>query len=392
MGIVISFHETHSGGSTSTSGGGTVTVDGDSSTSIIQTPGSYTFTSPEKLAKKLLDKIYDDIDTSSISKTHLALAITFAIYNVLPLLPVLRELSKRVGGWPSEQIMEDVRLDHAQVPKRDKEDVARKSSGVLVLSFVFTLLVWLVYYVTEAATAGGKGVIITTFENYRFTTAQRYASLALSDLAVLVMLLYLVNLRLTRVPRILFWLSFILIITVYACMLSISPSNPRSLSIAEAARILRHIESGIYLVLVFLVTRATWKLHRAISSARLTVFHCDLKYAYTRFLPLLWIRTIVYLTFYILVYIPVTLKIRYDILYVVNLAVCAFCHFMIMHCITTAYPSVKDHGTSPRARAQPQTRQQERLDVASSPLPAGEEYWKRLEQLRAPTSKPELKK
>lgn len=157
--------------------------------------------------------------------------------------------------------------------QRDKEDVARKSSGVLLLSFVFTLLVWLVYYVTEAATAGGKGFIITTFENYRFTTAQRYASLALSDLAVLVMLLYLVNLRLTRVPRILFWLSFILIITVYACMLSISPSNPRSLSIAEAARILRHIETGIYLVLVVLVTRATWKLHRAISSARLTVFH-----------------------------------------------------------------------------------------------------------------------
>ncbi|KAJ7897774.1 hypothetical protein B0H13DRAFT_2275840 [Mycena leptocephala] len=281
---------------------------------VLLTPGSYTFTSPEKLAKKLLDKIYDDIDTSSISKTHLALAITFAIYNVLPLLPVLRELSKRVGG--------------GRVPKRDKEDVARKSSGVLLLSFVFTLLVWLVYYVTEAATAGGKGVIITTFENYRFTTAQRYASLALSDLAVLVMLLYLVNLRLTRVPRILFWLSFILIITVYACMLSISPSNPRSLSIAEAARILRHIETGIYLVLVVLVTRTTWKLHRAISSARLTVFHRSLhastprpQYAYTRFLPLLWIRTLVYLTFYILVYIPVTLKIRYDILYVVNLAV-----------------------------------------------------------------------
>jgi hypothetical protein len=94
----------------------------------------------------------------------------------------------------------------------------------------------------------------------------------MSDLAVLVMLLYVVNLRLTRVPKILFWLSFILTITVYACMLSISPSNPRSPSIAEAARILRHIESGIYLVLVVLVTRATWKLHRAITSAGFTGF------------------------------------------------------------------------------------------------------------------------
>jgi predicted NodU family carbamoyl transferase len=59
MGIIISFLETHSGGSTY--GGGTATVDGNSAT-IIQIPGSYTFTSPEKLAKKLLDKIYDDID------------------------------------------------------------------------------------------------------------------------------------------------------------------------------------------------------------------------------------------------------------------------------------------------------------------------------------------
>ncbi|KAJ7880640.1 hypothetical protein B0H13DRAFT_2541304 [Mycena leptocephala] len=376
MGIIISFHKTHSGGSTS--GGGTVTVDG-SSTTIIQTPGSYTFTSPEKLAKKLLDKIYDDIDTSSISKTHLALAITFAIYTVLPLLPVLHELSKRMRRWHSQQLMEDVRLDHAQVPQSNKNDITKKASGVMLLSFFLTLLVWLVYYVTEAVTAGGKGVIITTFENYRFTTAQRYASLAMSDLAVLVMLLYVVNLKLTRVLKILFWLSFILTITVYACMLSISPSNPRSPSIAEAARILRHIESGIYLVLVVIVTRATWKLHRALTSAGFTGFPR--------------IRTLEYLTFYILVYIPVTFKIHYDILYVVNLAVCAFCHFMIMHCITAAYPSAKDHGTSSRARAQPQTRQQERLNVAS-PLPAGEAYWKKLGagQLLAPSSKPELKK
>ncbi|KAJ7462449.1 hypothetical protein FB451DRAFT_1495597 [Mycena latifolia] len=365
MGIVISWttHEEPSGGS--------------SSTTVIQTPGSYTFTTPEKLAKKLLDKIYDDIDTSSISKTHLALAITFAIYSVLPLIPVFFELSKRVKRWYSQRLMEDVQLDHAQIPQSNKDDVSKRASGALPLAFFLTLLFWLVYYVTEAVTAHGKGVIITTFENYRFTTAQRYASLVMSDLAVLVMLLYVVNLRLTRVPKILFWLSFILTITVYACMLSISPSNPRSPSIAEAARILRHTESGIYLVLVVLVTRATWKLHRAIASARFTGFPRDLKYAYARFLPLLWIRTLEYLTFYILVYIPVTLNIRYDILYVVNLAVCAFCHFMIMHCITAAYPRVKDHGILPRARAQPQARQQERWDVASL-VPAGDAYWKRL--------------
>ncbi|KAJ7444685.1 hypothetical protein FB451DRAFT_1568360 [Mycena latifolia] len=292
MGIVISWttHEEPSGGS--------------SSTTVIQTPGSYTFTTPEKLAKKLLDKIYDDIDTSSISKTHLALAITFAIYSVLPLIPVFFELSKRVKRWYSQRLMEDVQLDHAQVPQSNKDDVLKQASGALPLAFFLTLLFWLVYYVTEAVTAHGKGVIITTFENYRFTTAQRYASLVMSDLAVLT----------------LFWLSFILTITVYACMLSISPSNPRSPSIAEAARILRHTESGIYLVLVVLVTRATWKLHRAIASARFTGIPRDLKYAYARFLPLLWIRTLEYLTFYILVYIPVTLNIRYDILYVVNLA------------------------------------------------------------------------
>jgi hypothetical protein len=94
----------------------------------------------------------------------------------------------------------------------------------------------------------------------------------MSDLAVLVTLLYVVNLRLARVPKILFWLSFILIITVYACMLLRSPSNPRSPSIADAARILRHTESGIYSVLVVLVTRATLKLHTAIASRKFTGF------------------------------------------------------------------------------------------------------------------------
>ncbi|KAJ7202730.1 hypothetical protein C8J57DRAFT_1622463 [Mycena rebaudengoi] len=339
-------------GGGSTSGGGTVTQDG-SSTTTHHTPGSHTLSIPEQ-AKKLLHKIFDDIDTSSISKTHLALAITFAIYTVFPLIPTYKELSRRVKRWYSQGLVQDVQLNHAQVPQSNKDDVTRKASGALRASFSLTLLVWLIYYVTEAVTAGG--MIAPTFENYRFTIAQRYASLAMSDLAVLVMLLYVVNLRLTRVPKILFGLSFMLTITVYACMLSISPSNPRSLSIAEAARILRHTESGIYLVLVVLATRATWKLHKAIASAKFTGFPHHLKYAYTCFLPLLWIRTLEYFTFYILVYIPVTLNIRYDILYVVNLAVCAFCHFMIMHCITAAYP--KDHGTLPRALAQPQTHQQ----------------------------------
>ncbi|KAJ7217608.1 hypothetical protein C8J57DRAFT_1395473, partial [Mycena rebaudengoi] len=312
-----------SGGSTpsggSTSGDGTVSQDG-SSTTIDHTSGSHTLTTPQQ-AKKLLDKIYDDIDTSSISKTHLALAITFTIYIVITLLPAYNTLSKRVKRWYSQRLVQEVQLDHAQVPQSDG-DVTKKTPGALRLSFLLTLLVWLIYYVTEAVTA--DSMIIPTFENYRFTTAQRYASLAMSDLAVLVTLLYVVDLRLTHVPKILFWLSFILIII-----------------------------SGIYLVLVVLVTRATWKLHRAIASAKFTGFPRDLKYAYTRFLPLLWIRTFEYLTFYILVGIPVTLNIRYDILYVVNLAVCAFCHFMIMHCITAAYPAAKDHGTLPRALDQP---------------------------------------
>ncbi|KAJ7257600.1 hypothetical protein C8J57DRAFT_1342456 [Mycena rebaudengoi] len=346
------FGGSSSGGSTpsggSTSGDGTVSQDG-SSTTIDHISGSHTLTTPQQ-AKKLLDKIYDDIDTSSVSKTHLALAITFTIYIVITLLPAYNTLSKRVKRWYSQRLVHEVQLDHAQVPQRD-EDVTKKTSGALRLSFLLTLLVWLIYYVTEAVTA--DSMTIPTFENYRFTTAQRYASLAMSDLAVLVTLLYVVDLRLTRVPKILLWLSFILIIIVYACMLSISPSNPRSPSIADAARILRHTESGIYLVLVVLVTRATWKLHRAIASAKFTGFPRDLKYAYTRFLPLLWIRTFEYFTFYILVGIPVTLNIRYDILYVVNLAVCAFCHFMIMHCITAAYPAAKDHGTLPRALDQP---------------------------------------
>jgi hypothetical protein len=226
-------------------------------------------TTPQQ-AKKLLDKIYDDIDTSSISKTHLALAITFAVYVVIPLLPVYSALSKRVKRWYSQRLVQEVQLDHAQVPQSKEEDVTKKTSGALPLSFLLTLLVWLIYYVTEAFTA--DSTTIPTFENYRFTTAQRYASLAMSDLAVLVTILYVVDLRLTRVPKILLWLSFILIIIVYACMLSISPSNPRSPSIADAARILRHTESGIYFVLVVLVTRATLKLHTAITSAKFPGF------------------------------------------------------------------------------------------------------------------------
>ncbi|KAJ7230054.1 hypothetical protein GGX14DRAFT_409910 [Mycena pura] len=268
MGIVISgtVEEDPSGGGSST----TVEPSGGSgSSSIIQTPGSYTFTTPEKLGKKLLDKIYDDIDTSSISKTHLALAITFAIYTVLPLLPVYTVLSKRVEGWYTNRLVEDAQLKHAQVRQGiDSIDAVTKLASGYVSGFFFlTLLFWLVYYVTEAVTAGGKGVIITTFEDYRFTTAQRYVSLAISDLIVLVMLLYVVNLRLTRIQKILFWLSFILTITVYACMLTISPNNSRSPSVAEAARILRHTESGIYLVLVVLVTRAIWKLRSAVARA-----------------------------------------------------------------------------------------------------------------------------
>jgi hypothetical protein len=81
------------------------------------------------------------------------------------------------------------------------------------------------------------------------------------------MLLYVVNLKLSSFQTFLSLFATTVIIIVYACMNAIFPSNSRSPSIAEAARVLRHMETGIYFALVIMVVDATRKLHTAIASA-----------------------------------------------------------------------------------------------------------------------------
>jgi hypothetical protein len=166
--VIIWWDDDDDGGSSSVS-------DGSSGSSIIQTPGSYTFTSVEKQAKKLLDKIFDDVDASSVEKTHLALAITFAIYNLFPLVPVLYVLGKRLRRWLAQRLVHSVHVTHAQISAKAVPEVTKSVSTWLPALFFSTQLCWVVYYVTEAVIAAGKGEIVITFEDYRFTTAQRYA-------------------------------------------------------------------------------------------------------------------------------------------------------------------------------------------------------------------------
>jgi hypothetical protein len=236
---------------------------------------TYNFNVVQKRAQKLLHKVWDDIDFSDLHKTQNALATSFAVYSFFPLVVVLYNIWKRVKRWADNELATSVQLHHAQVTEENKRAALGKVAKVLPILFLLTQILWIVFYVTEAiATRGG---IITTFDQYRFTLAQRYLSFSLADLSLLAMLLYLVNFRLTTLEKILLALCTLVVITVYGLMNSISPPPDSSFdsfsdstssedTIANVAMILRHIETGFYVILAYLVCRTIGRLNIALVS------------------------------------------------------------------------------------------------------------------------------
>jgi hypothetical protein len=136
--------------------------------------------------------------------------------------------------------------------------------------------------------------------------------------------------------------------------MSVSPSNLHSTSITDAAIVFKHTETEIYFILIIVVMKAFWVLLREVTSferGRTTGQYLKggttvedkplskLEATCRGVLICLSFRSFEYLTYYVLVYISVTLPIRYNVLYVTNLAVYTFFSFLIMYCMQMAYAS-----------------------------------------------------
>jgi hypothetical protein len=135
---------------------------------------------------------------------------------------------------------------------------------------------------TEAIAITEK--IVITFEQYRFTLAQRYLSISFADLSLLTLLLYSVNFRLTTLENILLVLCMLIVITAYGSMNAIflpdSSFDPVSDSAFKSdanntnfAMVLRLIETVRCVILDYLVHHAIRRLKIALAMRHLLLAH-----------------------------------------------------------------------------------------------------------------------